>query len=214
MDEKITMEMLSAYVDGELDDAAARDVERAMARDAGIRSEVQSLRECDAALRAALAAPAREHPPERLVNVIEDGFAARAARRRPKITRIALPLAASIALVTVAGLAGYMASGYRVDQAVELALKAQEQEKRILAGTVNQALETKVSGQPVSWEAPDTGKRGAITPVRTYRSKSGHWCREYRIQVTAVGKNRSWKGVACRTPKNGWITVEERYHEP
>ncbi len=36
-----------------------------------------------------------------------------------------------------------------------------------------------MSGQTVSWENPDSGRRGNITPVRTFKNRSGQWCREY-----------------------------------
>lgn len=212
MDRQTNFEMLSAYLDGELDESAARDVERMLERDPEAWAHVQALREFDGALRASLAAPARLTPPDRLTNVIETAFDGRTAVNRGAFARRALPIAASVALAVVAGAAGYMASDFFQKGPVELAQRAENSERRILAVTVNHALETQISGHSVSWRAPESGEHGAITPVRTYRSKSGHWCREYRVQVTGAGQKRSWRGLACRTPKDGWVTVQERFY--
>lgn len=208
MDKPVEFERLSAYLDGELNESEAREVERVIARDPRARSSLLSLRESEAALKAAMAGPAREPAPSRLVDVIDAEFTARDRRTRPGIGRLAWPIAASVVLFAFA--AGYFVSAYRLDNAVELALQAKERERSVMASTLSKTLETMASGKTVSWQAAETGGRGAITPIRTYRSKSGHWCREYRVLVEAGGR-RSWRGLACRTGKNRWFTVQELY---
>ena len=66
-----------------------------------------------------------------------------------------------------------------------------------LSTTVQYALENLVSGTAV------TTKRGktqiTVTPIRTWKSVSDHWCRLYAVIVTAPGKaqNRT-EETRCR----------------
>lgn len=208
MTEAISFETLSAYVDGELDDAGAAAVERAMAGDARLRDRVRQLRETDATLRAALGGPMRAPVPVRLLAAIDDGFAARRVRRLPRHT---LPIAASIAAVVALGAFGYRLHQAQLDAAKEAVIAAQARERAVLAATVNHVLETVVSGKSVAWEVPETGARGAVTPIRTYRSTSGHWCREYRVQGEGKGGTTNRRGLACRTGDKEWRTVGAYY---
>jgi anti-sigma factor RsiW len=208
MNETIPFETLSAYVDGELDDAGAAAVERAMAADTRLRDRVREIRETDATLRAALGGPLRDRVPPRLLSAIDDGFG---ARRRRRLPRFALPIAASIAAVVVLGAVGYRLHEAQLDAAKEAVIAAQARERAVLTATINHVLETVVSGKSVAWEVPETGVRGAVTPIRTYRSTSGHWCREYRVQEEAASKTTDQRGVACRTGDKEWRTVRAYY---
>lgn len=208
MNEAITFETLSAYVDGELDDAGAAAVERAMASDARLRDRVRRIRETDGALRAALGGAVRERVPSRLLTAIDEGFA---ARRRQRIPRFALPIAASLAAIIALGAAGYHLHQVQLNAAKEAVAAAQARERAVLAATINHVLETVVSGKSVAWEVPETGARGAVTPIRTYRSRSGHWCREYRVHEEAASATADRRGVACRTGDKMWRIVRAHY---
>jgi anti-sigma factor RsiW len=204
MNDAIPFEMLSAYVDGELEPDEVAAVERAMAADKNLRDRVRKIRETDAALRAALAAPLREAVPPRLRAAIDGGFA---ARRRRRMGRIALPVAAGIAAVIALGATGYHFHRVQLEAATRAAVAAQERERAILMATINHVLETVTSGQSVTWEVPETGTRGAVTPIRTYRSTSGHWCREFEIREVTASGEQDRKGLACRTGEREWQAV-------
>jgi len=208
MNEAIPFETLSAYVDGELDDAAAAAVERAMAADARLRDRVREIRETDATLRAALGGPLRDRVPPPLLTAIDDGFA---ARRRRRLPRVVLPIAASIAAVAALGAVGYRLHETQLDAAKKAVVAAQAHERAVLTATINHVLETAVSGKSVAWEVPETGVRGEVTPIRTYRSTSGHWCREYRVEEVAAGGTTDRRGVACRIGDKEWRTVRAYY---
>ena len=72
---------------------------------------------------------------------------------------------------------------------------------------VSHGLEHKASGQSTSWSNPDSGNRGTITPVRTYREMSGRYCREYQQTVTVGGRTEQAYGTACRQPDGSWKVV-------
>jgi len=97
---------LVAYVDGELDAATAREVERALDGSPAARNTVAKLRSSAALVRAAFADAVHEPPPPGLIELLRAAKPTRAPRR------YALPIAASIALLigigigVVAGITG------------------------------------------------------------------------------------------------------------
>ena len=90
---------LVAYVDGELDAAMAREVERWLETSPAARNTVAKLRASAALVRAAFADAVHEPPPAGLVELLQT-----AAKRPRPARRYALPLAASIALAIGLGI--------------------------------------------------------------------------------------------------------------
>jgi anti-sigma factor RsiW len=124
-------ELLIAYIDGEIDDAQAAEIERWIEADAEIRDRLQALTESAALLRHSFDAVLQEEIPQRLIaaarglSVIESGRAAAAPerpaipsviaflRRRTLMTSkwwIALPVAASVFGLTIGTGVGYLAA--------------------------------------------------------------------------------------------------------
>src|SRR5690606_3710336 len=100
MTEKVTDEMLMAFVDGETDAATTAMVARALAADAGLAARVEGFRASRALVREAFGDARREPVPEALVEAV-----ARADRKGEvvafpprRMLRLALPLAASLAV--------------------------------------------------------------------------------------------------------------------
>ena len=71
----------------------------------------------------------------------------------------------------------------------------------------HQALEYTPSGQATAWRNPDTGHYGNITPIETYETASGAYCREFQHQAQIGGRTRAVYGTACRTPDGEWQVV-------
>ena len=70
-----------------------------------------------------------------------------------------------------------------------------------------QALESVPSGQSVAWRNPDSGNTGAVTPVRTYQTSTGQYCREYTQTINVGGERHQSYGTACRQPDGTWRIV-------
>jgi surface antigen len=70
-----------------------------------------------------------------------------------------------------------------------------------------QALESYPSGQSVAWRNPDSGNAGAVTPVRTYQTSTGQYCREYTQTINIGGERHQSYGTACRQPDGTWRIV-------
>ncbi|MSO70100.1 MAG: hypothetical protein EXQ98_07485 [Alphaproteobacteria bacterium] len=69
---------------------------------------------------------------------------------------------------------------------------------------LNEALEKQISEQSVAWHNPQSGNRGSVTPIRTFKSATGEWCREYAYDVPAASGTETLHAVACRAPEGRW----------
>jgi surface antigen len=79
-----------------------------------------------------------------------------------------------------------------------------DQDKRTAAAAAQQALNDKPSGTTTTWKNPDSGNSGSVTPIRTYQTQTGQYCREYEQTVTIGGKPQKSYGTACRQPDGSW----------
>lgn len=59
-------------------------------------------------------------------------------------------------------------------------------------------------GQEITWNNPDSGNSGTITPTREGTAQNGNYCREFQQEVTIGGEVESAYGVACRQPDGSW----------
>ncbi|OHB25896.1 MAG: hypothetical protein A2X84_05275 [Desulfuromonadaceae bacterium GWC2_58_13] len=70
------------------------------------------------------------------------------------------------------------------------------------------ALEYTRTNQPTTWRNPDSGNYGTLTPVDTYQTSQGRYCREYYQTVTVGGEPQQAYGTACRQPDGSWLIVK------
>lgn len=73
------------------------------------------------------------------------------------------------------------------------------------ANSLNQnALEQTATGVTSKWVNPDSGNSGTITPVRTFQTGSGNYCREFNQTIVVGGQSQKAFGTACRQPDGSW----------
>ena len=84
-----------------------------------------------------------------------------------------------------------------------------ERDKRLAAEASQKALETAPTGRSVAWRNPDNEHSGTVTPVKTYQTATGTYCREYEQIVTIEGKKEKAYGTACRQPDGSWKIVNK-----
>ena len=106
------------------------------------------------------------------------------------IAVVVLPLAAC------AGLAAGDLALYRGLADSDVALAAE---------VVQTALESAADGAARSWTNRQTGNHGEITPLRTYVSESGAFCREYREELSVGGDAGRFYHTACRDAAARWV---------
>jgi surface antigen len=64
-------------------------------------------------------------------------------------------------------------------------------------------------GEQVTWNNPESGHYGSVTPTRDGTSNSGNYCREFHETVTIGGKTEQAYGIACRQPDGSWRIVQQ-----
>ncbi|MAS87966.1 MAG: hypothetical protein CMH30_08350 [Micavibrio sp.] len=62
-------------------------------------------------------------------------------------------------------------------------------------------------GQQISWNNPETGNNGTITPIRDGKTSSGEYCREYQQTIVVGGKEERAFGTACQQADGSWKVV-------
>ncbi len=70
--------------------------------------------------------------------------------------------------------------------------------------TTQTSLETGRINQTSSWRNPDSGHSGTVTPIKTYQTSGGQYCREYQQTVNIGGRTEQAYGTACRQPDGSW----------
>lgn len=201
---------LMAYLDGELDKVTTSEIEALVARDPELKSKVQDFRQCDALVRAAfgqaISGAGRSTPSPIMLN---------AQRKREKKTLkqwapLPIALAASLAVLLIGGMTGLAMLDSLVKREFERQALIKEKDKQAIAEARSSALERKISGTEVSWTNPDSGNFGTMIPVKTWRTKTGRYCREFEESITIDGAVNVERGVACRTEDGKW-KVRLRY---
>lgn len=76
-------------------------------------------------------------------------------------------------------------------------------DKQMLQQTSYTALEKMPSGVTSSWNNPDSGNHGTVTPMATYQTNTGY-CREFQTTITVGGQVQQGYGTACRQPDGSW----------
>jgi len=191
---------LSAYIDGELDAETMREVDSFLEQDHNARQYVLNAIRATARLRSLMNADLNAEVPERLVAAVRPQPAEK--RHRKALTHPVFRMAAAILLVLLGfGAGAFLQRGGNGDfSMLTTALPARYSQ------VVDQALEYNLSGTPREWQAPQSALTVKVTPVKTYRDRSGLYYREYRLEVRAARESRQIKGLAYRTAGGKWKT--------
>jgi surface antigen len=71
--------------------------------------------------------------------------------------------------------------------------------------TSQYALENTRTGTTSSWVSPASGNSGAITPIRTFKTDKGVFCRDFTQTITVTNQTKQAYATACRHAKGVWI---------
>jgi surface antigen len=94
---------------------------------------------------------------------------------------------------TLLGLAVGNSIGQSLDKA-DLAYAQQAEQKAYKAPI----------GKTISWNNPESGRSGTVTPTRDGRSNDGRYCREYKTTIYIDGRAESGVGTACQNSDGTW----------
>ncbi|WP_169567204.1 hypothetical protein [Sneathiella limimaris] len=209
MDDKDLFENLSTYKDGELSEEESRKIRELIAENEdaaslyeGIKTvDEQASREFDAMLTAPV--------PLSHVSSIHAAFEAHnpppAPRQAPWWTTA---IAASIVSIMVSGVIGFFVFDHYVTSLRQEMQQARVSANDKLAVLFQEALEGRSSGQVISFTDPVAEISFELKPVKTYKSSSGHWCREFQERIEQDGRFEVRQGVACRELKGRWYRLK------
>ncbi|MET1416206.1 hypothetical protein ABVF61_28310 [Roseibium sp. HPY-6] len=206
----VLAESIGKILDGEASSEERGDLQKEIDGSDGGAGLMRALAEDNALLQSAIPADVPEASMARFRDIIDQEFEKRDVvplpRSQPFWSSPMVQIAASVVMVACTFLFTAFWMQSRMDNAVASLAAHMETERILLAQTVQEALETRVSGEPVY-----IGQEGAwtdvLTPIKTYKSKSGHWCREYVRQTTFGGLDLTIQGTACRDENGTWTTV-------
>lgn len=183
--------LLSAYVDGEIDDAEAREIERRLAADGDLRKRLDAMRAADAATRKLFAAVDAAPMPDAVLRLLEskpampDNVVAFPQRGLSRFMQMPVAIAASVALVV-----GFMVSDL-ARQAPGPATSIELLSARSIdtESGLHRLLEQSSSGQEMDLGSGETGRA-----LLTFEDRTGEYCRQVQVNTDASAAH----AVACR----------------
>ena len=104
--------------------------------------------------------------------------------------------AATLTGVLLGGFIGNQMGGYIDDKDRQAASRA---ETRAYTAPV---------GQQITWNNPENGNSGTITPTRDGYASNGAYCREFQQTIVVGGKQQQAYGKACQQPDGSWKIVQ------
>jgi hypothetical protein len=191
---------LSAYLDGELDDAAMQEVDEFLQQDAKAREYVLNAARTTAFLKADSNAILHAEVPEHLVAAVKS-HGDSGGRRKP-VVRTVFRIAAAIVLV----LSGYGAGNLLINNQLGHLPVTVAPVLEQYGHVVDAALEHNLSGTPRKWSEAQQPTMITVTPVKTYRDNKNIYYREYRLEVIAEKQHQQVDGLAYRSSGGKWIT--------
>ncbi len=192
-------ELLSALLDGELDDETHLQVEDLLNNRPEAQARLESFASVDNLLRQSLG-EINETPLPRIdADTMVRGVS-------PWMRSVSIPLAAAASVIMLLGgaLFGIMAERMTTPAAPAIAQTAPPSnlEFGVSRDELNNALETFASGTTAKLTLAGTSSDAAISIVRTWKLEDGRYCREYDVSSSA--ENQREVGVACRELSGEW----------
>lgn len=197
----VSDETLSAFIDGELSEGDRKIIETALQSDAALAARLDRLKRPDALIAEAFGGIGDEPMPEAVMNLVKETerpaaddrtilpFAAKPTVNPP--ARWIAPLAASLALAIGVGVGMQLAPDHRDGDGRIAVAGAIDPASPLFA-----ALESAPSATAVEIGA------GSITPVLTFKSVNGQFCREFLVVANGIAN----RAVACRE-RGQWVTL-------
>jgi len=190
---------LSSYVDGELDSESMREVEAYLESNSEARKYVMNAIRTTARLRGSMNRVLHEEVPEQLLKAIIPQQIKQS--RQSSVFHPLFRMAAAIVLILLGFGAGWLVPIGGDRPAFIMPTPFPADYNRV----VQEAMEYNLSGAPRQWESPGNQAVIIVTPVKTYRDRTGQYFREFRMEVSTATENKQVNGLAQRQ-KGEWKT--------
>lgn len=86
--------------------------------------------------------------------------------------------------------------------------KMTREDVRLASITMQETLEGAEESAPRGWSNRRSGNSGTITPLKTYLSESGMFCRDYRETIVIEERAESHLNRACRDESGVWNWID------
>ena len=87
--------------------------------------------------------------------------------------------------------------------------RSMDRADQLAAQRAYEQAQTAPMGEPITWQNPDNGHYGSVTPVREgTHDQTGEYCREFQQTVTIGGREQDAYGIACQQPDGSWRIVQ------
>lgn len=83
-----------------------------------------------------------------------------------------------------------------------------DQGDRIAAARAETRAYTAPIGQKITWNNPDNGNAGTITPVRDGYTADGNYCREFQQTVAIGSQQQQGYAKACQQADGSWDVIQ------
>lgn len=120
-------------------------------------------------------------------------------------TRTARAALACCALVVLSTCA--LATGNGQTASMDPRRNMTSDDRHIASVTMQIAMERRADNQASTWTNGLSGNHGAVVPRRTYRSRSGDYCRRFDETVTVAGVTANFERTACRGGDGRWTAL-------
>lgn len=77
------------------------------------------------------------------------------------------------------------------------------------ARCAGESFEVAHDNQSVAWNNPDSRTDYTVTPVSSYKNRSGQNCRNYTSEVTIEGRRQASTGTACKDTNGEWRIAKQ-----
>ena len=219
-DRTINDERLMAYVDGELPPGERRAVEAALAHDADLRARLVAFEETGRRLGSVFDHALSEPVPPALLDLVRTApmrasRAASSSRMLSNIKKLVASLTAptpmwakamtAAALLAVGLMLGLLIRGFSTNSGPSLHAFLEADGNHIWArGPLAATLEDVRSNEMKQWTTA-SGNTATAMPILTFKDRTGHYCREYSVDVAS--DDSAALGLACRNRAGQWSIV-------
>ena len=82
--------------------------------------------------------------------------------------------------------------------------KSLDRADKLYMSRANEQARSAPVGETISWNNPESGNQGTVTPTRDGYSNRGNYCREFQQTIMVGGREQEAYGTACQQPDGSW----------
>ncbi|MBE7637519.1 hypothetical protein GUA87_11740 [Sneathiella sp. P13V-1] len=207
MDDKELFEKLSKFKDGELTGEERKQIEADLSEQDQLKEKLSQIEKADELAALEFGEMLDQPVPLTHVSTIHSGFEKR-KKAQPFANHWRSAIAASLVSVLFSGVIAFFAFDYHTNNLRQEIQQARVSSNAMLASMFQQALEGRSSGHALLYNDPITQISFEFKPVKTYKSASGHWCREFEERIEQDGSFEIRQGIACREQQGRWYRLK------